>query len=105
MLEGLLLKKNKWFMKQERLFKLFTTGHLKYFKGSDEKGTMILTKESKARKISKYEVEIFLSKGHKSYVLLQVELASAPLKKDNYSCLLDDWVEAINQVVSYLQKK
>jgi hypothetical protein len=70
LLEGLLLKKNKWFMKQERLFRLFTTGHIKYFKGPEEKGTMILTKESKARKISKYEVEISLGKHHKAYVLL-----------------------------------
>ncbi len=83
-------------MKQERLFKLFTTGQIKYYKGTEEKGTMILGKDSKARKISKYEVEISLNKTHKSYILLQVELATAPMKKDNFSCLLDDWVEAIN---------
>lgn len=65
---------------------------------------MILSKESKARKISKYEVEISLNKGQKSYILLQIELASAPMKKDNYSCLLDDWVEAINTVVAFIQK-
>lgn len=31
-LEGHLLKKNKWFMKQERIFKLYTTGELMYYK-------------------------------------------------------------------------
>jgi hypothetical protein len=34
-LEGNLLKKNKWFMKQERRFKLYATGVIKYFKGTD----------------------------------------------------------------------
>jgi hypothetical protein len=31
-LEGILLKKNKWFMKQDRLFKLYATGEVKYYK-------------------------------------------------------------------------
>lgn len=43
-LEGNLLKKNKWFMKQERRFKLYATGHIKYFKGTEEKGIMELQK-------------------------------------------------------------
>lgn len=59
---------------------------------------------SKARKISRTEVELTLREGHKSYILMQVELSSAPRKEANFSCMLDDWVEAINQVVGYLQK-
>jgi hypothetical protein len=31
-LEGLILKKNKWLMKQLRRFKLYANGDLKYFK-------------------------------------------------------------------------
>ena len=41
-LEGNLLKKNRWFMKQERRFMLFAAGEIKYYKGNEEKGTMIL---------------------------------------------------------------
>ena len=40
LLEGNLLKKNKWFMKQERRFKLYANGEIKYFKGQEEKGIM-----------------------------------------------------------------
>jgi hypothetical protein len=39
-LEGNLLKKNRWFMKQERRFKLYGSGEIKYFKGNEEKGCM-----------------------------------------------------------------
>lgn len=95
-LEGNLLKKNKWFMKQERRFKLFANGDIKYYKGQEEKGIMKLQKSSTARKISRYEVEITLHAGHKSYILLQVDLATAPPKQHGFSCVLDDWVEAIN---------
>lgn len=49
---------------------LYATGEIKYFKGNEEKGTMILNRTSKARKISRYEVEITLQQDHKSYVLL-----------------------------------
>jgi len=31
-LEGKLLKKNNWYMKQERLFRLYPNGDLSYFK-------------------------------------------------------------------------
>lgn len=34
-LKGQLLKKNKFFMKQERLFELFMNGTIKYFNGAD----------------------------------------------------------------------
>jgi len=65
---------------------------------------MELHSTSKARKISRTEVELTLKDDHKTYVLMQVDLASAPRKEANFSCLLDDWVEAINQVVGYLQR-
>ena len=70
-LEGLLLKKNKYFMKQERRFKLFATGEIKYYKGQEEKGCLMLSVDSKARKISRYEIELTLNKDHrKTYILL-----------------------------------
>jgi hypothetical protein len=43
-LEGMLLKKNRWFMKQERRFKLYATGEIKYYKGTEEKGCLQLVK-------------------------------------------------------------
>ena len=105
-LEGNLLKKNRFFMKQERRFKLYATGHLKYFSGQEEKGCLQLDETSVARKISKYEVELTLNKKHrKTYIFLQVELQKAPPKEANFSCHLDDWVEAINQVVEYINMR
>lgn len=80
-LEGNLLKKNKWFMKQERRFKLYATGEIKYYKGQEEKGCLVLSKDSYAKKISKHEVELTLNAQHrKTYMFLQVDLASAPPK-------------------------
>jgi len=64
-----------------------------------------LTKESSARKISRTEVEVTLNAAHKTYILIQVNLANAPQKDDHFSCFLDDWVEAINSVVEYLKLK
>jgi len=64
----------------------------------------VLCRDSKARKISRYEVELTLNQDHrKTYILMQVDLAEAPAKQGNFSCILDDWIEAINQVVEYLK--
>lgn len=70
MLEGLLLKKNRWMMKQERRFKLYATGEIKYFKDQELKGSMQLSKDSSARKISRNEVEVKLNAVHKTYILI-----------------------------------
>ena len=69
-LKGQLLKKNKFFMKQERLFELFMDGTIKYFNGADQKGTMMLTRNSQARKISKTELEVSLPENRKNYYLM-----------------------------------
>ena len=63
---------------------------------------MQLTKESSAKKVSRTEVEIKLDSAHKTYILIQVKLSSAPPRDDNFSCFLDDWVENINAVVWFL---
>lgn len=69
-LKGKLLKKNRFFMKQERLFELFTDGQIKYFNGTEQKGTMILTPDAQARKISKSDIEISLPQCKKNYELI-----------------------------------
>jgi len=38
-LSGLLLKKNKWSVKQERRFELYADGKIKYYKASEWAGT------------------------------------------------------------------
>ena len=65
-----MLKKNRWMMKQERRFKLYATGEIKYFKELEQKGCMQLTKDSSARKISRTEIEVKLNAVHKTYVLI-----------------------------------
>ena len=57
-LTGILVKKNRYYMKQERRFELYKNGELKYFHNQEQKGVMKLSKGSKARKISRTEVEI-----------------------------------------------
>lgn len=69
-LEGNLLKKNKWFMKQERRFKLFATGEIIYYKDQEKKGSMMLCKDSKALKLNRTEVEVTLNSNHKRYILI-----------------------------------
>jgi hypothetical protein len=63
-----------------------------------------LTPKSKARKISRYEVELTLPDSNRVVVLLQVDLTKAPIKRETFSCVLDDWVESINSVVEFLQR-
>ena len=41
----------------------------------------------------------------KSYWLLQNDLLKCPQKTERTSCLLDDWAEAINEVVRDLEAK
>lgn len=69
-LTGLLLKKNRFFMKQERRFELYMDGVIKYFHNSAQKGTMDLTPDAKARSLSRTEVEIVLPSNNKNYVLV-----------------------------------
>ena len=46
------------------------SGELKYFSGNDLKGTMDLTSDAQARKISKTEIEINLPANKKNYYLI-----------------------------------
>ena len=67
---GNILKKNRFFMQQERKFELYANGDLKYYHGVDLKGIMVLTKRSKARKTSRNEFEITLPDVGKVYKLI-----------------------------------
>ena len=69
-LEGNLLKKNKWYMKQERRFKLYADGRITYFKETEKKGEINLTKDSRARKVSRYEVELSIPSAKRIYILM-----------------------------------
>ena len=55
-LTGLLLKKNRFFMKQERRFELYMDGTIKYFHNTEQKGTMQLSTDAKAKSLSRTEV-------------------------------------------------
>lgn len=98
---GNILKKNRYFMQQERKFELYANGDLKYFHGIELKGIMVLTKRSKARKVSKTDFEIVLPDAGKTYKLIQVDQKKCPPKAPSYSCDVDDWVDAINFVIAY----
>lgn len=97
-LTGLLLKKNRFFMKQERRFELYMDGTIKYFQNTSMKGTMDLTADAKARALSRTEVEIVLPANDKNYVLVAQDPSKCPPKSPHFSCILNDWVEAINYV-------
>ena len=58
-------------MKQERRFKLYANGLIKYFEDAELKGQMELTKDAKALKVSKFEINISLPKNRKDYTLIQ----------------------------------
>lgn len=101
-LTGLLLKKNRFYMKQERRFELYMEGYIKYFQNTEQKGEMALTPDARARALNRTEVEITLPSHKKNYLLVQQDLAKCPAKTSNFSCALNDWVEAINYVCETL---
>ena len=68
-LSGLLMKKNKWSVKQERRFELFADGKMKYYKANEWAGTFQLTKTSKAIKISRFELEVKFGSAEKNLSL------------------------------------
>ena len=61
---------------------------------------MVLTNKSRARKVSKNSCEIMLPDAGKTYILIQCDLKKCPPKSESFSCDLDDWVDAINFVIS-----
>jgi len=63
-----------------------------------------LSKGSKARKISRTEVKIQIPELEKDYLLLGKDPSKCPAKSEFFSCLLDDWVEAINYICQSKEK-
>ena len=63
---------------------------------------MVLTKKSKVRKTGKIDFEIVLPDVGKTYKLIQLDLKKCPPKGEGYSCIIDDWVDAINFVIAIL---
>lgn len=49
-------------------------------------------------------MELTLPDSNRVVVLLQVVLDKAAIKRETFSCVLDDWVESINSVVEFLQR-
>jgi len=77
---GNMLKKNRYFMQQERKFELYANGEIKYFHGTEQKGMMVLCNKSRARKVSKASFEIMLPDAGKTYILIQCDLKKCPPK-------------------------
>lgn len=63
---------------------------------------MELTPDAKARQSSRTEVEIVLPANNKNYVLVAQDPSKCPPKSPHFSCILNDWVEAINYVCETL---
>ena len=92
-------------MKQERRFELYMEGMIKYYQNTDQKGEMKLTKGARARALNRTEVEIVLPQNNKNYLLLAQDPSKCPPKSQYFSCMLTDWVEAINYVCETLEKE
>jgi len=57
-LTGLLLKKNRFWLKQERRFELYMEGFIRYFENTKQKGEMQLTPDARAVMLSRTDCEI-----------------------------------------------
>lgn len=73
-------------------------GEIRYFHNTEQKGTMKLTKNARARALNRTEVEIVLPENNKNYMLVAQDVSKCPPKTQTFSCVLNDWVEAINYV-------
>ena len=100
-LSGKMLKKNKYLMKQERKFVLFLDGTIKYYKDDEQKGTIQLEKGRRMIKDGKSSATV--PSTTKDFKLIQLADIGKEPKEERYSSLLDDWIEAINLVVSELK--
>lgn len=84
-------------MKQERNFKLYLDGKIKYWKKQEYKGCMELKPGHRAIKDGRFNINIPTDK--KAYVLIQKPDINKVEKAERYSCKIDDWIEAINLVI------
>jgi hypothetical protein len=56
--EGILLKRNEWYWKQERHFVLHTNGELKYYKDGNQRGTIMLNAQTRLQIESRSHLEL-----------------------------------------------
>ena len=103
-LSGLLLKRNKYYVKQQRRFELFMDGTINYYKNLELRGSLFLIPGTKAIKIGRNECTLRIPGARKDYQLLGKDPEKYPLKNRLFSCNIDDWVSAINSVVQILER-
>jgi len=84
---------------------LYMEGEIRYYDNTELKGTMVLCPKAKARSLSRTEVEIVLPTNKKNYLLIAQDPTKCPPKSLQFSCILNDWVEAINYVCATLAKE
>lgn len=84
---GYLMKRNPWFVNQKRLFILTNQPRLMYFKDENTyRGEIILSKDTRAKKICKYKFEIGTKK--RTYYIKHPDKGS-----------VDAWVQTINDTI------
>ena len=81
-------------MKQERTFRLFIDGQMKYYNPSsgEEKGTINIDKDTKVKKKGKGEYQIVLPSQGKLYLLLNKDQTKCPAKSREFNCDIEDWI-------------
>lgn len=90
--QGMMKKRNEWYMKQERFFVLTKDGVIKYFKDKTLlRGSIILCKESKCIRTSKYSMELQIPS--RTYYLFESDFEPHSL---------DKWIAEINKVIKTL---
>lgn len=93
---GNLVKQNRYAMKQERRFELYTDGQIKYYQGETQKGLLILTHSSWLKMISKNQAQLHIPGMNKDYIFKQKTQAQE--KTNKVSDDLHDWEVAVNKV-------
>ena len=88
-----MIKRNKWYWKQDRLFILSQDGQLKYFDlDAEQKGTILLTKETRILKKKAAHFEII--NPERTWYLYSEDKQPEPI--------IDAWVAALTSVISGL---
>ena len=108
--KGFLLKKNRWFQKQIRLFYLYSNGEFKYYKDIKKyKGKITLAKGTKVLKTGKNQIEI--PTNDKTYIFVELDKKDQSSSEYNiehngdehlFTNDIDKWIEALEIVVDKL---
>ena len=90
--EGVLVKRNKGYWKQDRFFTLSRDGQLKYFEDQEHKGTIVLTRGSRVVKKKANHFEIVNT--DRTWFLYS--------EAKNPERLIDAWIAAVRDVIAGL---